>query len=202
MPHPSQLDPRPWIGLFTLLADPILPDPHFLLMLPEANNNELLSQLLNVLAGNRVFFTHNRRYYNVLQGGMDVVSFLSEGLRCITWNTRGLVGSNFSRQRNRESKLNCFKKLLDHNNIICLQEVHGQDEFLQAIQVLAPHIFGSLVLFFLITKMREDRLDLLSEEAIVTHVVTCQGRDHLCKHSIWTITTWLLSTSVLNLNLP
>ena len=37
--------------------------------------------------------------------------FLSEGLRCITWNTRGLVGSVFSRQRNRESKLNYLKKL-------------------------------------------------------------------------------------------
>ena len=32
--------------------------------------------------------------------------FLSECLRCTTWNTRGLVGSVFTRQRNRESKLN------------------------------------------------------------------------------------------------
>ena len=40
--------------------------------------------------------------------------FLSEGLRCITWNTRGFVGSVFSRQRHRESKLNYLKKLLDH----------------------------------------------------------------------------------------
>ena len=42
---------------------------------------------------------------------------LSEGLRCITWNTRGLVGSVFSRQRHREPKLIYLKKLLDHNNI-------------------------------------------------------------------------------------
>ena len=67
--------------------------------------------------------------------------FLSEGLRCITWNTRGLVGSVFSRQRNREFKLNYLKKnSWSHNNIICLQEVHGKDEFLQAIQVGAPRI--------------------------------------------------------------
>ena len=52
--------------------------------------------------------------------------FLSEALRCITWNTRGLVGSVFTRQRNTESKLNYLKQLLD-NNIICLQEVHGKD---------------------------------------------------------------------------
>ena len=44
------------------------------------------------------------------------------GLRCITWNTRGLVGSVFSSQKNRELKLKYFRKLLDNNNIICLQE--------------------------------------------------------------------------------
>ena len=39
------------------------------------------------------------------------------------------------------------KKLFDHNNIICLQEVHGKDEFLQAIQVLGPRfwLFGTFL---------------------------------------------------------
>ena len=109
--------------------------------------------------------------------------FLSEGLRCIPWNPRGLVGSVFSRQRNSEFKLNYLKKLLDHNNIICLQDVHGKDEFLQAFQVLAPRfrLFGA----FLPDKEIAGgsaiciHMDLLPEDAIVTHVVTCQGRDHL-----------------------
>ena len=79
-------------------------------------------------------FKHNHRFYKALQGG----PFLSEGLRCITWNTQGLVGSVFSRQRRRESKFVYLKKLFDSNNIICLQEVHGKDEFLQAIQASAP----------------------------------------------------------------
>ena len=72
--------------------------------------------------------------------------FLSEGLRCITWNTRGLVGSVFSRQKNRDFKLKYLKKLLDYN-IICLQEVHGKNEFLQAIRVLAPRfrLFGTFL---------------------------------------------------------
>ena len=108
-------------------------------------------------------------------------ALLSEGLRCITWNTRGLVGSVFSRQRNREFKLNYLKKLLDHNNIICLQEVHGRDEFLQAIQVLGPRfrLFGT----FLPDNENAGgsaiciHRNLLPEGAIVTHVVTCQGRD-------------------------
>ena len=36
--------------------------------------------------------------------------FLSEGLRCITWNTRGLVGSVFSRQRHREVQTQLSQK--------------------------------------------------------------------------------------------
>ena len=61
--------------------------------------------------------------------------------------------------------------------------MHGKDEFLQAIQVLAPRfrLFGT----FLpdnenaggsaICILR----NLLPDDVIVTHVVTCQGRDHL-----------------------
>ena len=59
----------------------------------------------------------------VLQGiaGWDACGhFLDGGLRCITWNTRGLVGSVFSKQKNREFKLKYLKKPLDNNNILCL----------------------------------------------------------------------------------
>ena len=109
--------------------------------------------------------------------------FSDGGLRCITWNTRGLVGSVFSSQKNRELKLKYFRKLLDNNNIICLQEVHGNGEFLQAIQVLAPRFrfFGTFI-------PGNDNAggsaicnhkELLLEDAIVTHMITCQGRDHI-----------------------
>ena len=42
---------------------------------------------------------------------------------------------------------NYLKQLLDHNNIICLEEVLGKDEFLQAIKVLAPRfrLFGTFL---------------------------------------------------------
>ena len=86
-------------------------------------------------------------------------------------------------QKNREFKLKYLKKLFDTNTILCLQEVHGKDEYLQAIQVLAPRFrfFGTF------TSENEDaggsavciHRDILSEEAIVTHLVTCHGRDHL-----------------------
>ena len=109
--------------------------------------------------------------------------FLSEGVRCVTWSTRGLVGSVFSKQKNREFKLKYLKRLFDAKNILCLQEVHGRDEYLQAIQVLAPRFrfFGTCV------PDNENaggsaictHRDLLPEEAVVTPLVTCHGRDYL-----------------------
>ena len=131
MPHAYKQDPCPWIGLLILLADPILSDPRFFLMFAAANNSVVPFQLLNVLAGDRVLFTHNRRYYNVLQGGMDAAPFFPE-VYDVLLGTPGASLDLFSPERNREFKLNCLKKLLDRNNIICLQEVHAKDEFLQA----------------------------------------------------------------------
>ena len=59
-----------------------------------------------------------------------------------------------------------------------------KDEYLQAIQVLAPQFrfFGT---FFLLKNENVGgsaiciHKDLLPEEAIVTHLITCEGRVHL-----------------------
>ena len=69
------------------------------------------------------------------------------------------------------------------NNILCLQEVHGKDEFLQALQVLAPRFlfFGTFIpgnesaggSSICIHK------DLLADDATVTNIATCPGRDHI-----------------------
>ena len=83
--------------------------------------------------------------------------------------------------------------------------MHGKDEFLQAIQVLAPRfrLFG--------TSLPDDEnaggsaicihKDLLPEEATVTHLIACRGRDRLVnirsgRHGL------VLSTSISDLNLP
>ena len=71
-----------------------------------------------------------------------------DGLRCVTWNTRGLIGSPISSQLSSEQKHNYFSRLIENNNnIICLQEVHGKGEFLQAPLVLAPRfqLFGTSI---------------------------------------------------------
>ena len=53
-------------------------------------------------------------------------------------------------------KLKYLKKFFE-TNILCLQEVDEKDEYLQAVQVLAPRLSFFLVLSFLNTKTREDR---------------------------------------------
>ena len=86
------------------------------------------------------------KYNEVVWIGTCVSIFLNGGLLYVAlWNTGGLIGSPTSSQLSRAQKHNYFRRLIKNNNIICLQEVHGKDEFLQAIQVLAPRfqLFGS-----------------------------------------------------------
>ena len=62
----------------------------------------------------------------------------------------------FSSQKNREFKLTYLRKLFDNNNILCLQEVHGKDEYLQVLRCWLRSL-GFLVSSFLETKMQGDR---------------------------------------------
>ena len=91
--------------------------------------------------------------------------------------------SNFPPQSSRERKHIYVKRLTQNNDIVCLPEIHGKDEFLQAFQVLAPRfrLHGTFI-----PKNANSggsatciHKDLLPDDALVTHVVTCQGRDHV-----------------------
>ena len=74
----------------------------------------------------------------VRRDGNTCIHIPDGGLRCVSWNTRGLTGSPFSPQSSRERKHNYFTRRTQNNDIVCLQDTHGKDEFLQAIQVPAP----------------------------------------------------------------
>ena len=69
------------------------------------------------------------------------------GLRCVTWNTTGLIGSPFSPQSSSERKYNYFTRLNQNNDIVCLQEIHGKHENFQAIQIQAPRfwLYGTFI---------------------------------------------------------
>ena len=106
-----------------------------------------------------------------------------DGFRCVIWNTRGLIGSPTSPQLSRERIHNYFTRLAKNNDIICLQEIHGKHEFPQAIQVLAPQfrLYGTFIPKILNAGGSAicTHKNLLSEGAIITHAVTCQGRDRI-----------------------
>ena len=108
--------------------------------------------------------------------------FPDGGVRCVTWNTRGLIGSPTSSQLSREQKHVSFTRLAEINDVIYLQEVHGKDEFFQAKQILVPQfrVFGTL---------KPNNLNaggsaicihkkLFLDGGVISHVITCQGRDH------------------------
>ena len=104
------------------------------------------------------------------------------GLRCVSWNSRGLLGSAASSQRSREQKHIYLRRPARNNDIICLQETHGKDEFLQAVQISHTQfrLFGT----FTLNNVNADgsailiHKNTLPDGATVTHVTTCQGRDH------------------------
>ena len=163
------------------LINPALP-PH--LRIPTTNIKKALFQLPHAPVGNRMLFNH-LRYSMVLQVGIPVATSPME-VCDVSSGTLGVsLGRFFSSQKNRELKLKYFRKLLDNNNITCLQEGHGEDVFLQAIQVLAPRL--SFFFFCIFIPGNEDaggsaiciHKDLLPEDAIVTQMITCQGCDHI-----------------------
>ena len=163
------------------LQDSINPDLPSHLKILVTNNNEALFQLRHAPVGGRMLLNH-LKYYQGIAGRDTCGHFPGGGLRCITWNSRGLVGSVFSSQKNREFKLKYFRKLVN-NNILCLHEVHGRVEYLQAIQVLAPR-FRFFVTFITGNEYAGRSAicihkELLPEDAIEAHMITCQDRDHV-----------------------
>ena len=156
-------------------------DLRLLLMFPATNNNEAIFQLPNVPVGDRMLSKHYRRYYSILQDGMDVAPSFPK-VCDVSPGTPGVSLDRSFPSRRTEFKFKYLKKLFAANNILCLQEVHGKDEYLQAVQVLAPQFrfFGTFIPDnenaggSAICIHRDP-----SEKVIVTHLITCHGRDHL-----------------------
>ena len=99
------------------------------------------------------------------------------GLRCVNWKTRGLIGSPASPQLSREKKHIYLTRLAKNNDALCLQEIRGKDEFLQAIQVLVPQfrLFGTSIPNNISAGGSAICIhkSLLPDGTIVTHVITC-----------------------------
>ena len=124
------------------------------------------------------------------------VQILEGGLRRVTWNRRGHVGSPFLHKFGSARKHNYFSLHTRSNDIICLQEIHGKDEFLHALQIFAPRlqVHGTFIPNNAIAGGSAVCICkyLLPDDAVVTHVVTCQGRD-----TLWTYGQSLVIVNVL-----
>ena len=100
------------------------------------NNNEALFQLLHAPVGGKMLFNH-LKYCKVLQVIHVAISLME--VCDVLLGTPGVSLDQFlPRRKNREFTIKYLTKLFDNNNILCLQEVPGKDEYLQAIQVFAP----------------------------------------------------------------
>ena len=105
------------------------------------------------------------------------------GLRCDTWNTRGLIGSPASPQLSREKKHICLTRHAKNNDVICLQESHGRMNSYRLFRYWS-HNSGYLAHSYRTKKSAGGSAicihkSLLPNGAIVTHVITCQGCDHI-----------------------
>ena len=114
---------------------------------------------------------------------MDVA--LSFPVVCVvfTWNTRGLNWICFLQTQEQRIQTQLPQKSFGPQQHHLSPGGACKDEYLQAIQVLAPlfRFFGTFLpdnenaggsAIFI-------HRDLLFEGAIVSHVIVCQGRDHL-----------------------
>ena len=111
--------------------------------------------------------------------GTRVFAFRLEAFDAFLGIREGLHGSAAFAPHNAPGNTSIAR----NNEIICLQETFGKDEFLQAVQVQYTQfwLFGTFTLnsvhaggsAIFIHK------NLLPDGAIVNHVTTCQGRDHV-----------------------
>ena len=131
-----------------------------------------------------MLFKHHRRYYSVPQFGMDVALSFPKACDVLLGTPGVSLDLFFPNRRTESSNSNISRDSLAPTIFYVFQEVHGKDEYLQAIQVLAPRFRFFFVPLFLITKTREDRLSAFIgtfylKRLLMTHLVTCRGRDHL-----------------------
>ena len=138
--------------------------------------------------------TRSRWRQNTLQAPPQVLQhttgwdgcgrFLSGGLRCITWNTRGLIGSVFPNKRTECWNSNISRSSLTTTTSYVSRRCMERTSISRLFRCWLRDL-GFLVLLFLKTKTREDRLSAFT------------GTFYL-KRLLWHI--WLLVTAVIVLS--
>ena len=121
-------------------------------------------------------------FLTVLQDGMDVAPSFPKAFDVLLGTPKGLLDLSSPDKGIENSNSNIPKDTLTPTLYVS-KRCMTRTSFFRLFRCWLRD-FVYLVLFFLTMKMRQDRLicihkDLLPEGAIVTHVVTRRGRDHL-----------------------
>ena len=145
------------LELLILLPDLMFPVLRFLLVLPATNSNEAIFQLPYVPVGDTMLFKHHRKYYSVLQVGMDVALSFPKACdvlpgtpevsldRCFPNRRTESLNSNISRSSLTPLTSFVSRRCMERTNIFRLFRCWLRD-------------FGFLVPLFLLMKTREDWL--------------------------------------------
>ena len=138
------------------MQDSINPDlpPH--LKVPMTNNNEAIFQLPGAPVGGKMLFNH-LRYYKILQVGILVVLSLMEVCDVLLGTVGVSLDRFFTNRRTESSNSKISRSPLTTTTYYvsrrCMERTSG-------------------------SALCIDK-DILPEDAIVTHMVTCQGCDHI-----------------------
>ena len=125
--------------------------------------------------------TRSRWRQNALQPPHQVLQRLQVGMD-VALSLLEVIGSVFLRRRKENSNSNISKCFL--TTTLYVFRKYMEEASISRLSRCWLRGFGFLVLSFLETKTQEDRLSAFTmifypKEAIVTHLITCQGRDHI-----------------------
>ena len=125
------------------------------------------------------------KYSSPAGKGIHVPIYLKEAFDVHRGMREVPLGSTACSQTSREQKHHYVKRLADKNDVVCLQETRGKEEFVQALQELHSHLrmFGKFIpdnvnaggSAILIHK------GLLPDHAVIAHETTQQERDHVIR---------------------
>ena len=172
---PTSRTPCPWIGLLILLADPILPDHCFPPDVPSGEQQRCLSSFCTLSLDTRCSLSTTADITTCYRVGVVVVASFPKACDVLL-GIPGCLLDLFSPHKGTENSNSNISKISWTTSFVSRKYMERTSFF----KLSRCWLFGT----FLPDNENAGgsaiciHRDLLPEEAIVTHVVTGQGRDH------------------------
>ena len=143
----------------------------------------ILFQLFHIYVGGATLFKH-LEYNEIVWIGTRVSIFLMAVFDVLHWNTRGLIGSPSSSYISRNRSITSSADLPKTTTSYAFKKYLGRTSFIMFFKC-SHHVSNSSLVRLYQTMQTQVvqpyafNKDLLPDDVVVTHVVTCQGRDHV-----------------------